>query len=275
MRRRGKKPRHHRWLRAGAIFLLVVLAGLGWYLVNLDDRLEQRYQKGLALRDAGEYAAATAVLRELQADHPDCSRAPEALLQAGQLLHLKLGRYEEALLAYLTVERDYAGAAQVAEARRQVAELYKYRLDDQQRALSAYQRLLDEPGDQGDRVQYEVADCYFRLNNFEQARIEFENLLRLYPTSPLAAEVRFRIAVTYALEGEAENAMAAYREVVTRWPESPYAVEARFGLATALEERDRLKEALEILAGLRGVYSNQQALNQRIEALESRIGKKL
>jgi TolA-binding protein len=113
------------------------------------------------------------------------------------------------------------------------------------------------------------------LNNFEQARIEFENLLRLYPATSLAAEVRFRIAVTYALEGEAENAMAAYRDVVSRWPESPYAVEARFGLATALEERDRLKEALEILAGLRGVYSNQQALNQRIEALEGRIGKKL
>ena len=275
MRRRGKTPRHRRWLIAGGVLLALLLGAGIWYWANLDDILEERYQKGLALRAAGEYVAAAELLRKLQADHPDCSRAPEALLQAGQLLHLNLGRYQDALLVYVTVERDYPEAGEATEARRQVAELYKYRLNDQQRALSAYQRLLDDAGAEGDRVQYEVADCYFRLNNFEQARIEFENLQQDYPASPLGAEVRYRIAVTYALEGKADDAMNAYREVISRWPESPYAVEARFGLATALEERERIKEALEIFEGLRGIYSNQQALAQRIESLKARVGQRL
>ncbi len=250
------------------------MLGFFWYRANLDGILEKRFQKGLALREAGDAVGAAELLRTLQADHPDSARAPEALLQAAQLLHLKLGRYQDALLAYLTIERDYAATTQAAEARREVAELYKYRLDDQTRAISAYQRLIDAAGESSDRVQYEVADSYFRLNNFEQARIEFENLLRLYPASSLAAEVRYRIAVTYALEGEAENAMSAYREVVSRWPNSPYAVEARFGLATALEDRERLRDALAILEELRGVYPNQEALTQRIEHLKGRIDKK-
>jgi TolA-binding protein len=274
LRRRGKKPRHHRWIWVGALLLGVLLVGFFWYRINLDGILEKRFQKGLALRDAGDVAGAADLLRTLQADHPDSARAPESLLQAAQLLHLRLGRYQDALLAYLKLERNYAATAQAVEARRQVAELYKFRLDDQTRAISAYQRLIDDTGESSDRVQYEVADSYFRLNNFEQSRIEFENLLRLYPASHLAAEVRYRIAVTYALEGEAENAMAAYREVVSRWPNSPYAVEARFGLATALEDRERLRDALAILEELRGVYPNQEALAQRIEHLKGRIAKK-
>ena len=69
--------------------------------------------------------------------------------------------------------------------------------------------------------------------------------------------------------------MAAYREVTARWPQSPYAVEAQFGLAGVLEERERLREALELLEGLRGRYPNPEALAQRIILLKGRIDKKL
>ncbi|NJC87659.1 MAG: tetratricopeptide repeat protein [Desulfuromonas sp.] len=275
LRRRGKKPRHRRLLLTGAALLMVLMAGFFWYRANLDDILEKRFQKGLALRDAGDAAGAAELLRDLQTKHPDAARAPEALLQAAKLLNFSLNRFPEALLAYLSLERDYAATPQAAEARQQIAGLYKYRLNDQPRAIIAYQRLIDNDGEDTDQLQYEVADCYFRLNNFEQARIEFENLLRNYPGSALAPEVQFRVAVTHALEGDAENAMVAYREVSARWPQSPYAIEARFGLATVLEERDRLQEALSILEGLQGAYPNREALAQRIANLQGRLGKKL
>lgn len=274
MRRRGKKPRHHRLPLIGAVLLIALLGGVFWYRANLDGILEKRYRKALAQRDAGDFAGAAEQLHILQAKHPDCEHAAEALFIAAELQHLSLGRYQEALLDYLSLERDYAATPQAIEARRRVAELYKYRLDDQARAISAYQRLLDEGEEDADRLQYEVADSYFRLNNFEQARIEFENLLKQTPASSLAPEVQFRIAVTYALEGNADQAMAAYREVTSRWPQSPYSIEARFGLATVLEERERLRDALVILEELQGSYSNQEALAQRIAHLKGRIDKK-
>ena len=275
MRRRGKKPKHYRWLLAGALLTAALLVGSVWYYANLDDILEKRYQKGLALADAGDNAGAVALLRELHAEHPESARAPEALLEAAKLLNFSLGRFADALEVYLGLERDYPETPQAVEARHHVAALYKYRLNDQARAITAYQRLIDDGADEADRLLYEVADCYFRLNNFEQARIEFEHLLRVHPASPLAPEVQFRAAVTHALEGNTEQAMAAYRQVPERWPDSPYALEARFGLATVLEERDRLQEALTILETLRGSYPNQEALAQRIANLEGRLGKRL
>jgi len=273
LKRRGKKPRHHRWFWFAAFALAILIGGIVWYRLNLDEILEQRYQKGLALRDAGQHAAAAELLGELQADHPTSARAPEALLQASELLHINLGQYQEALVGYLTVERDYAATPQAVRARRQVAELYKYRLGDQLQAIAAYQRLIDTGAEERDRLQYEIADCYFRLNNFEQARIEFENLLHNYPESPLLPEVQFRVAVVKVLEGDLDGALAAYREVTARWPQSPYAVEAQFGLAGVLEERDRLREALAVLEELQGSYPNPDALAKRIANLKGRINK--
>jgi TolA-binding protein len=273
LRRRRKGPsRRSRLLVAGAVLLAVLLGGgFFWYRANLDGQVETRYRKGLALRDAGDLVAAAELLGELQVRHPHSARAADALLEAGRLLHLALGRYQQALLAYLSLERDYPATPQAATARLLIAELYKYRLDDQLRAIAVYQQLIDASAGDGDRLLYELADSYFRLNNFAQARLEFENLLRSYPLSALAPEVQFRIAVTHALEGAAEQAIAAYREVTARWPNSPYAVEARFGLATVLEERERLREALAILEALQGVYPHEGALAQRIAHVRGRI----
>jgi TolA-binding protein len=162
----------------------------------------------------------------------------------------------------------------VEPARRQVATLFKYRLDDCGQAIAAYQKVLDLPGPANDQLQYEVADCYFRLNNFEQARIEFETLLNNYPSSDLTAEILYRIAMTYALEGKLPDAVAAYRRVVQDWPESPYAIEASFGLATVLEEQEELLEALKILEELDGIYPKQDILKRKTEQVRERIEKK-
>ena len=98
--------------------------------------------------------------------------------------------------------------------------------------------------------------------------------MKKYPTSPLNAEVQYRIAVTYALEGQLHEAEAAYRLVAETWPESPYGIEGQFGLAAVLEEQERLQEALEILDDIKGVYPNQDALQRKQEQLRVRIDKK-
>ena len=213
-------------------------------------------------------------LRTLAEDHPQFVRTPEALYEVAETLDIYLARYRDSLLTYLLLVRDYPESGVAAVAQRQIAELYKFRLDDCGQAIAAYQRVLDLGGDDSDRGQYEVADCYFRLNNFEQARIEFEGLLKRFPESALRAEVQFRIAVTYALEGQLPEAEATYRLVIETWPESPYTVEAKFGLAAVLEEQERLKEALTILEELVGVYPNGEALDRKIEQVRNRIDKK-
>lgn len=275
LKRRRKDSKRRRLLVAGGLVLLILLfAGGGFYLYNLDNLLESDFQHGQDLVEEGDYQGAIDVFEGIYHRHPGFKGAPQALFEAGEVLNLYQRRYPEALLTYLLVERDFPDSTAAHSARRQIAQIYKYRLRDYSRAVVAYQKVLDGGVADGDRVQYELADCYFHLNNFEQARIEFESLIKSWPQSSLLPQVRYRIATAYLLEGDLKAAETAFRGVIHDWPDDPFAIEARFGLAGALEAGENLVDALKVLKDLRGVYPNAEILEQRISQVQERIRKK-
>jgi TolA-binding protein len=273
-RRRKNSKKHHLLIRGALLVLILFFGGLIYYVTHLDKLLADDYIRAETLLEEQRYEQAAAAFRRLYERHPSFSQAPQAIYHTAEILNLYLQKYHEAVLAYLMVEKDYPGTELSRRAQRQVAEIYKNRLRDYPRAIVVYQRLLDSGAEDGDRIQYEVADAYFRLENFEQARIEFDSLLKNYPDSPLLAEVAYRIAVTWSLEGQPVEAENAFRRVAERWPESTYALEALYGLATSLEEREELREALALLETLQGSYPNSEAVKKKIEQVKERARKK-
>ncbi len=253
--------------------MLCLIAGFVWYRANQEELLEARFVKAQQLLQAEHFADAAEQFHRLYTQYPEFTRSPDALFQRADILNRYLGDYQEALMCYLLLERDYPEDSRLTEAYRQVAGIYKYRLEDFSRAIEAYQKVQEREADSADWVQYEIADSYFRLNNFEQARIEFASHLKNFPDSALAPEVQFRVAVTYALEGQLPEAAGAYRLIAERWPDSAYVPEAQFGLAAVLEEQEELQKALQVLEQLEG-YENPDVLQQKIEKVRARIAKK-
>jgi TolA-binding protein len=275
LRRRRKNSRGFRLLVAASLaLLLLALGGLIWYVANRDTMLAGDYAAAETQLEQGNYAGAADGFRRFYENHPSFHLAPQALFQSAEVLNLYLKRYPEALLCYLQVEQEYPSSPWAGRAIRQVAEIYKNRLRDFPKAIVVYQKLIDAGAEGADRLRYELADCYFRLENYEQARIEFENLLRQHPDSQLLAEVQYRIAVAWSLEGRLREAEGAFRQLIERWPDSSYATEGRFALATTLEERDELREALKLLEGLQGSYPNTEVLAKKIEQVKDRLKKK-
>ncbi|BCR02935.1 hypothetical protein DESUT3_00040 [Desulfuromonas versatilis] len=276
LRERRKRNKKRRWTLVGLILLAGLAAGAGgtYYLRASESQLLERIQQAELLVHQEQFEKAADLYRQIHSRHRSSSLAPQALFSAGEILNLYLGNYQEAVLVFLLLEHDYPDSDLVLKAQEQVAEIYKNRLRDYNRAIVAYQKLLDSGAANPDRLQYEAADCYFRLNNFEQARIELESLVKAFPESPLLPEVHYRVAVTYSLEGLLKQAEAAYRRVIADWPESPYTIEARFGLASVLEEEERLDESLAILESLAGIYPNGEALAKKTDQVRERIRKK-
>lgn len=257
-----------------ALIIVLLAGGIGYYLYNLDKILQGDFARGEKLQLEGKYEDAAAVFENLYDRHPHFHRAAEAIFQTGEIRNLYLHSYHEALLAYLLVERDYPDSPLAERALKQVADIYKNQLREYLRAIVIYQKLLDMGGKDSSEAQYEMADCYFRLNNFEQARIEFESFLKNFPDSERSAEVQYRVATAASLEGNLDKALETFKLVSKNWPDSAYAVEARFGQAGVLEEREELRSALQILEDLRDVYPNPKILKKRIEQVEERIKKK-
>ncbi len=253
--------------------LLVSCAGF-FYHRNLDAILQGQFTRGEELLERGEYSRAYSKFRGIYEGHPRYRRSAEALYLAGEILQFHLHRDKEALLAYLLVERDYPGRNESYRAQRRAAEIYKYRLNDYDRALMIYQKLLENSITDGSRIQYEIADTYFRQNNIEQARIEMESLLKNFPGSPLVPEALFRIAAIFALEGSLPDAEFIYRKVMEEHPDSPFAIEARFGLVSVLERKGELRAALSNLEKLRGEYPKPGVIDKKIRQIRERIQKK-
>ena len=273
--RRRQRNSSRLFLLRGLLLLLLALAGASLCFIFVQHRqLAATYKRGEKLAESGSYAQSARVLFTLYREHPHAAIAPRALFESAQILNLYLGRYPVALLNYLRVERDYPDTSWALRARRREADIYKNSLRDYPRAIVVYQGLVEQGVPGADRLQYQVADCYFRLNNFEQARIEFDTLLKNYPHSPLTPEAAYRLAAAYALEGEASKSAAAYGRVSRDWPQSPYALEARFGLASLLDSQGELRKALGILERLKGSYPQQHALRTKIEQIRARIRKK-
>lgn len=254
--------------------LLVLTSGLYIYRSNQDEAHQKQFRRAEKLMEKGAYRRAVSQLRSLYQNHPDTDTAPRALLLAGDILLLHLQQDQDALLSFLLVERDYPDTSWCRTARRRAADIYKYRLQDYGRALVAYQKIMDSKSADSADIQYEIADTYFRMNNFEQTRIEFESLLNEYPDSPLLPEAMYRIGSAFFLEGNLSDAGRVLQKLCLDYPESSFTLEAYYALAQIHEERGELRKALHVLEGLEGRYTKKSILEQRIDQIKQRLKKK-
>ncbi|MDF1579487.1 MAG: tetratricopeptide repeat protein [Desulfuromonadales bacterium] len=274
LRRQNKISLRRKLAYAVLLFIAVGGTALGWYYYNLDSILAGRFATAEKLLKEQQPQQAAERFAALQHNFPSAAIAPEALFRLAEIQELYQRSYREAILTCTLVERDYPDHPLALVARERVARIYKERLHDNERAITVYQELVDAGVPHSDRLIYEIADAYFRENNFEQARIEFEGLIKNYPQSTLVPEASYRIGVAYALEHQSQAAELAYRQVVEVFPNDPFAREAQLGLAGVMEDQERLREALTVLEGLVGVYPNQNVLQKRIEQVRERINKK-
>lgn len=273
-RRRRNSPVYRLLVILVPLVLLVTTIAIWYHYSTLEERLHASFAQAENLVLGGEYEDAIVEYLDIYEDHPGFVLAPNALFRAGEVQNLFVKRFHDALLSFHNLERDYPDSPFVAEALRQEAGIYKNRLRDYGRAAALYQKLLDLGMEPADRFQYELSDCYFRLNNFEQARIEFSNLLKSWPESSLTTEVEYRIGMSYALEGKLIEAEKAFRDILKQKPDDGFAIETKFSLASVLEDQERLRESLKVLKALEGIYPAPEALQRKIEKIEERIKKK-
>ena len=118
-----------------------------------------------------------------------------------------------------------------------------------------------------------IRESYFYQNNFEQARIEYQQLLEKFPKSEYVARARHGIGNSYYMEAKYDIAQNALKQVMRHHPQSEYAIEAEFLVAQCLEQANKLRNALQAYENIRGRYPSPVILEFRIEELKKRIKK--
>ena len=252
------------------VVLAVAIISIPVYRQQRLTEPQQLFALAVKQESLGEIGTAEKSYREIYQQYPQAEEAAAALLRIGKIWQYDFQEEQKALLSYLQLEHDYPESPLVLIAREEAAQIVKYTLRDYSRAVEFYQRLLDLDRGTPDQYYYEIADCYFRLENYPQARIELETLLEKYPDGTLTAAVLYRKGGILLLEGRAEDARQDWQRLIEEYPDSKYRIQAEFDLAKLLEEEGHLQGALQRYQLLEG-EAEPSLLREKIEHLQQRI----
>jgi tetratricopeptide (TPR) repeat protein len=121
---------------------------------------------------------------------------------------------------------------------------------------------------------FESGRAYLALDEPEQARMEWQELLQTFPSTPLAAQVSLEVARSFDIEGKHRQAVTAYRALIQRFEGHSVVFEARFGEGENLEQLGQLEDALEVFRLLIDSHPNPAAVRVKVGAIGRRIGRR-
>ena len=223
----------------------------------------------------GDYTTGEELLRKVIAQAPESKTSIKALYKLGFALESSSRDFDGALFNYSEFIRLSKDPVSNYEVQKRIANLYYENFQDSKKAITAYRKLISLNPDslEMDFFQFRIAESYFRLNNFDQARQEYRLLLDKFPKSQFAARTRFEIGNAYYMEGRYDVAIEALKQVERYHPTSEYAVEAEFLTAECYDHEDKLQSALQEYNELQGRYPVPAVLAAQIEGVKKRMSK--
>lgn len=134
-----------------------------------------------------------------------------------------------------------------------------------------------KPGLKNKKAIYDAAYNAFEKGQYKEAREQFEVFIKEFPQDELTDNAKFWIAETYYREEDFENAILAYEEVLKKYPKSKKVPGALLKQGFAFIELGDNKTGKVILEKLVENYpgSKQAELaKKQIEEIEKKTGKK-
>jgi TolA-binding protein len=253
-------------VRYFAVLAIAVALFHGCY----SDPAQKDFEKAEQLLSSGESAEALRKYAYIANNFQASPSAPKSRYKMAFIYRNSLLDRKEAIETYKTLIFLYPQSAEAVSARKDLAKLYS-EIGEYSKALAQEQWLYKQGYLNENQFKYMLAMHYVRINDFKQARIEFESLKSNAGDKEIVQEAYFQHASTYFLEGDSKKAIEAYDDVLSRFPTHKAALDMKFNKAKALEEFGKPLEALELLVSIRGAHPNKAVVDSSIEAIRDRL----
>lgn len=108
------------------------------------------------------------------------------------------------------------------------AALQDYRDRKYDQALGGFTEILlmSPESDLADNAQYWIGECYYGLDNFQQALAEFQKVFS-YPGTEKGDDAQLKIGFCYFKLGDKDQALREFNRLLTDYPDSEYVARAK------------------------------------------------
>jgi TolA-binding protein len=245
-------------------------------LISCDEQTDSLISKADEEWIRGHNLSALDLLNEVLKKHPTGPKAEEALFRMGEIHHYSLDNSTRALNYFQEVRQMNRQGPFSYDAQKYIAEIAEFGLKDYDQAIIEYQNLINfyKSKHSDGEHQYRIASIYYKKENYEQALVELQILLENYPKSPWAEEIKYKIIeILYALN-RCPEAREQYRYFNLEYSGSRFKSEMDFVVASCLEEEGHLQDAYNLFKALEGLYTFPSVLKMKLVGIEKRIKKK-
>ncbi|MFH0925010.1 MAG: tetratricopeptide repeat protein [bacterium] len=254
--------------------LLVLFSVISFFTIYGCRLKTKRYfREAEKLEREGKYNEAEKLYRQIATRYHEDTFAADSIFRAGEINFLYLENYQQSLKDHLLLIKEYPKSVYAPRAQWRIALIYDKTFNNPTSAIVEYQRLIDNYffPELVEQAYYNLGNCFFKLNKFNQAITEFTILLNYNPNGKYADDAVFRIGDSYFMEGRLDDAIRTYDKVLKNYPESELVLEAKFCIGKSLEEKGMLEEALKIFNQIEDAYDNKELLVRRIKQVEKKV----
>lgn len=121
----------------------------------------------------------------------------------------------------------------------------------------------------GESRAYESAFNLFKIGNYQAAIAAFENFLKAYPASPLAANAQYWIGNSYSALRDYKSAIAAQQKLLSLYPTSPKVPDALLNMASSQSDLGDKATARKTLQDIVAKYPTSPAADVAKKRLAS------
>ena len=259
--------------RCGVCVFVLVAGLLG---AACFDRAAREYQRGLERWNEGRFTEAVATLREITRRHPDSPYAPKALFKVARIQIYDLRAFEAGEETLQLFTRLYPRDDLAEEAMEELTVLLFSKRRDYRRAIHECRRFI-ETFPFSERVPHmhrRIVASHLQLGDFARVRSEATIFLERFPEHELRGRVAYDIVRAYFIEEENDAVVKETRRQLEKWPENDFRSRLWFIRASALEELDRLEEALDAYEMARADHPEPALIDARLETVAARLERK-
>ncbi|MFA6358139.1 MAG: tetratricopeptide repeat protein [Candidatus Omnitrophota bacterium] len=241
------------------------------------------FQIGEAYAAAGEFLKAEEIYREILKLNPDASYADYAQYQIG-LLQLKELNYDESIFSFELMLKKYVQSKFLPDAvyslglayfqkmdYRKSCEIFAkfqnefkdsalraqafYMLGTSLLSLGKIKEALDifisvpklDPQDVQllQKVEYEIADCYYKLGQEDEAADRFKLLRTKYPDSKLTADIMWWLGQYYYRGNDLNLARRYFSSLIKDSLNSHLAADAYYALGLTFSDENKFQQAMD------------------------------
>ncbi len=240
-------------------------------------------QIGDAYQDAGEFRKAQETYDAVFKDYPDSFYGDYVQYQLG-VVALKVKQYDAAIMSFQSLKRNFPNSKLIADASYALGLSYfqrqdynssrdafagfqdefkdsklkpqalyllgssLYNLGKFTEAVEVFKDIIKSYGNDRDltlKAEYEIADCFYRMGNENEALARFKSLRSKYPDSSLSAEIMWWLGEYYYRHGKPGLARRYFSALIQDFPDSALVADAYYALGWSYEEESLHDEAVE------------------------------